>query len=237
MGWSDTRSAPVRPGPHPNSRPRQGLAVIGRRCHRDHAAPQCRSPPGPATPPRIWTGRWRIPFPCLARRAKAEPASRAHDCVAIAPFGTADTSLCAFRRGHVSPLEGTSWAHPCPVRHSQPSVAMGKDAGRPACFADGSADDRGAPKGIRNLTSGFRRGSSRPAECRIVAGHETCPEYSLPRRVSARFSLFQGASSAQGTRMAHIGSVSLRETRGASVPRRVQATAATRRSGLSSYRA
>jgi len=87
---------------------------------------------------------------------------------------TARTSPQTFRRGHVSGLEGTFRAHPCPLKHSRPFVAMREDAGRPACVADGSTVDRGAPKGIRNLTCGFQRGSGGPAGCRIVAGHSAC---------------------------------------------------------------
>ena len=45
---------------------------------------------------------------------------------------------------------------------------------------------------------------------------------SLPRRFSVRSSLFQGDSSAQGTRVAHIGSLSLGQTRGVSLGRECQ---------------
>jgi len=64
----------------------------------------------------------------------------------------------------------------CPSERSLPFVRIGKDAGRPACFADGSTVDRGAPKGIRNLTCGSQGGSTRPYMCRIVAGQIPFPE-------------------------------------------------------------
>ena len=55
-----------------------------------------------------------------------------------------------------------------------PFVNIGISAGRPACFADGSTVDRGAPKGIRNLTCEFQEGSTNPGAYRIVAGQTAC---------------------------------------------------------------
>jgi hypothetical protein len=97
------------------------------------------------------------------------------------------------RRRHVSGTKGTFWAHLWRTEHSLPLVASGEYAGRPACFADGPTDHPGAPKGIRNLTWGFRVGSEDVAEYLIVAGQGRCPVSGRPvrsRRVACRFSAF-----------------------------------------------
>jgi len=113
---------------------------------------------------------------CARRATTHLPRARARARLRCnSSFSTAHASPCAVRRRHVSHLKGTFWAHPCPLTRSPPFVALGKDAGRPACFADGSTDDRGAPKGIRNLTCGFRKGSTGPSKCRIVAGQVPFP--------------------------------------------------------------
>jgi len=65
-------------------------------------------------------------------------------------------------------------AHVCHRGSSSPLVATHVHAGRPACFADGPTVDRGAPKGIRNLTCGIRKSANGLTEYHIVAGHAAC---------------------------------------------------------------
>jgi hypothetical protein len=81
----------------------------------------------------------------------------------------------------------------CHRRQPPPFIAKPIHAGRPACFADGSTDHPGAPKGIRNLTWGFRAGSAGLDECRSVAGQGRCLSpvcAARSRRVSGGFRAF-----------------------------------------------
>ena len=114
------------------------------------------------------------------RPASCRPDGRLDHCRALAtcclnqyrsaPAGTA-------RRQGVSAVQGTRMAHMCHRWQTAPLVVLGENAGRPACFADGSTVDRGAPKGIRNLPCGCQRGSVGRIECRIVAGQRA---YAVP---------------------------------------------------------
>jgi hypothetical protein len=53
------------------------------------------------------------------------------------------------RPHHVSSPQGTRMAHMCHRQLILEFVAKPVYAGRPACFAGGSTDDRDAPKGMR----------------------------------------------------------------------------------------
>jgi hypothetical protein len=104
---------------------------------------------------------------------------------------------------HILDTKGTFWAHLCPRTKTLPLVDMREDAGRPACFADGSTVRRGAPKGIRNLTCGFQQGTVRLTEYRIVAGQAACgSQPALPRLspIQAASRRFLRARHANGTR-------------------------------------
>src|SRR5450759_5269626 len=65
-------------------------------------------------------------------------------------------------------------ARPRPPAARQNPPADPENAGRPACFADGSTVNPGAPKGIRNLTWGFQPEPAHLAESRKVAGRAAC---------------------------------------------------------------
>ena len=64
-----------------------------------------------------------------------------------------------------------------------PLVAIGANAGRPACFTDGPTDDRGAPKGIRIPVAALKGQSPWPLDDGGVFG-SSC---SAPRRGLARW--------------------------------------------------
>ena len=119
--------------------------------------------------------------------------------------GTARLPHQTTRRGHVMGTKGTFWAHLCPSADTLPLVAIGENAGRPACLADGSTVDRGAPKGIRNLTCQFQTVHLGLDEHRIIAAHGPFPAasgISASRAISPGFGPCQVVFGTQGTRMA-----------------------------------
>jgi hypothetical protein len=97
----------------------------------------------------------------------------------------------AARRQRVSRLQGTRMAHVCHRGSGSPLVAMRESAGEPPCFHRGARVMCGAPKGIRNLTSGSQPEPARLVEHRIVAGQTACVvpvRSSQSRPASRRFS-------------------------------------------------
>jgi len=183
--------------------------------------PPCFPTPRPS---RVSRGTQDLDTPTADRTSAPRPACRIRAGLArararlrcINPVQTARTSPQTFRHGHVSGLEGTFRAHPCPLGHPRPFVVRGEDAGRPACFADGSTVDRGAPKGIRNLTCGFQARSASLAQCRIVAGHAPCavsPSFTPSQQVAGGVS---GFLTCKAREWHAPTSASLRQTRGTS---------------------
>ena len=153
MCFPDSRGRPPMPSkPHcfPTPRPSRGRP---RHPESGHARDDHRLCPAPD-----------VPDPSRPR-ARTRARLRCNNS-----FRAAHASSCAVRRRHVSHLEGTFWAHLCPPRHSRPLVAVGKNAGRPACFADGPTVDRGAPKGIRIPVAALKGQSPWPLDDGGVCG-------------------------------------------------------------------